>query len=96
MRRYDELVEGLDQASSFDGAGVVFYFSWYFVGCLILANAFSAFIIDAFLSQFTNQDTIDEEIHSLDQSLAGENYRIVATRGSNTDDVYKAMFLEES
>lgn len=103
---YDELIEGLDNVSSFPAAGVVFYFTWYVVGCLVLANVFSAYVIDAFLSQFTfdreKQNIVatdgepDEELHSLDQTLAGENYRIAAKRGSVTDDVYKAMFMEES
>ena len=38
---------------------------------------------------------MDENAESLDQTAAGEGFRIVAQRGSTKDDVFRAMFLED-
>ena len=37
----------------------------------------------------------DENIASLDQSRAGEGFRIIASKRSSKDDIYRAMFLED-
>ena len=56
-----------------------------------------AFIVDAFLSQFEDNRALceDENIASLDQSRAGEGFRIIASKRSSKDDIYRAMFLED-
>jgi len=96
---FPELVAAFDKVAAFHGAGVLFFFSWYVVGVLIMVNVFSAFVIDAFLSQYEDDDEKvehpDDELSSLDQSFAGEGYKIVAYKASTTDDVYKAMFADD-
>ena len=37
----------------------------------------------------------DENIASLDQSRAGEGFRIIASKRGTKDDIYRAMFLED-
>ena len=34
------------------GLGCIYFVSFYVVGCLVAVNVFSAFVIDAFLSQY--------------------------------------------
>ena len=94
---FPELVAALNHVSIFKAAGVVFYFSFYVVGVLIMVNVFSAFVIDAFLSQYEDDkiQAPDTELESLDQSYAGDGFKIVAYKRSTTDDVYKAMFADD-
>ena len=47
----------------------------------------------AFLTAFANCE--DENIASLDQSRAGQGFRIIASKRSSKDDIYRAMFLED-
>ena len=68
------------------------------VGILIVKEGLIvAFIVDAFLSQFEDNRALceDENIASLDQSRAGEGFRIIASKRSSKDDIYRAMFLED-
>ena len=70
----------------------------YIVGILIVKEGLIvAFIVDAFLSQFEDNRALceDENIASLDQSRAGEGFRIIASKRSSKDDIYRAMFLED-
>ena len=94
---YTEFVEALNDVSGARGAGYYFFVSFYVVGVLIFFNVFSAFVIDAFLSQYTEARALahDDEADTLDQSCVEEGYRIVATRRSAQNDVYRAMFLED-
>ncbi|KAH8069778.1 hypothetical protein JL721_5669 [Aureococcus anophagefferens] len=94
---YTEFVEALNDVSGAKGAGYYFFVSFYVVGVLIFFNVFSAFVIDAFLSQYTEARALahDDEADTLDQSCVEEGYRIVATRRSAQNDVYRAMFLED-
>ena len=54
-------------------------------------------VVDAFLSQFEDNRALceDENIASLDQSRAGEGFRIIASKRGTKDDIYRAMFLED-
>lgn len=92
----NEFIEAMSAVSAFPGAGVVFFLAWYVVGNLIMVNIFSAFVIDAFQSQYqdAHANKCDTEGRSLDQSTAGDGFRIVAKRSNNADDVYKAMFAD--
>ena len=68
------------------------------VGILIVKEGLIvAFIVDAFLSQFEDNRALceDENIASLDQSRAGEGFRIIASKRGTKDDIYRAMFLED-
>ena len=68
------------------------------VGILIVKEGLIvAFIVDAFLSQFEDNRALceDENIASLDQSRAGQGFRIIASKRSSKDDIYRAMFLED-
>ena len=68
------------------------------VGILIVKEGLIvAFIVDAFLSQFEDNRALceDENIASLDQSRAGNGFRIIASKRSSKDDIYRAMFLED-
>ena len=72
--------------------------SFYIVGILIVKEGLIvAFIVDAFLSQFEDNRALceDENIASLDQSRAGEGFRIIASKRGTKDDIYRAMFLED-
>ncbi|KAJ8603754.1 hypothetical protein CTAYLR_000296 [Chrysophaeum taylorii] len=94
---FDEFNQALDRVAGFKGAGVVYFTSWFVVGVLIMVNVFSAFVIDAFLSQYDDDAVLneDEDLASLDQSFAGEGFRIVASRSKTTDDIYKDMFEDD-
>mmetsp|Transcript_27697 Transcript_27697/g.83004 ORF Transcript_27697/g.83004 Transcript_27697/m.83004 type:complete len:746 (-) Transcript_27697:40-2277(-) len=94
---FHEMIEAAEAVTSFPGSGYVYYISFYVVGILIVFNVFIAFVIDAFLSQYENDrvSAVDENAESLDQTMAGEGFRIVAQRGSTKDDVFRAMFLED-
>ena len=68
------------------------------VGILIVKEGLIvAFIVDAFLSQFEDNRALceDENIASLDQSRAGNGFRIIACKRGTKDDIYRAMFLED-
>ena len=93
---YTEFVEALNDVSG-NGAGYYFFISFYVAGVLIFFNVFSAFVIDAFLSQYSDNRALahDEEADTLDQSCVEDGFRIVATRRSAQSDVYKDMFLED-
>ena len=82
-----------------DGSlGYLYHVSFYIVGILIVKEGLIvAFIVDAFLSQFEDNRALceDENIASLDQSRAGEGFRIIASKRSSKDDIYRAMFLED-
>ena len=68
------------------------------MGILIIKEGLIvAFIVDAFLSQFEDKRALqeDENCASLDQSRAGDGFRIIASRNTSKDDVYRAMFLED-
>jgi hypothetical protein len=93
---FHEFIEAAE-AVALPGTGYVFFISFYIVGTLIIFNVFSAFVIDAFLSQWEDSRALaeDTEDDTLDQSNVAEGFRIVARRPANKDDVYKAMFLED-
>ena len=78
--------------------GYLYHVSFYIVGILIVKEGLIvAFIVDAFLSQFEDNRALceDENIASLDQSRAGEGFRIIASKRGTKDDIYRAMFLED-
>ena len=78
--------------------GYLYHVSFYIVGILIIKEGLIvAFIVDAFLSQFEDNRALceDENIASLDQSRAGQGFRIIASKRSSKDDIYRAMFLED-
>jgi len=78
--------------------GYLYHVSFYIAGILIVKEGLIvAFIVDAFLSQFEDNRALceDENIASLDQSRAGEGFRIIASKRGTKDDIYRAMFLED-
>jgi len=78
--------------------GYLYHVSFYIVGILIVKEGLIvAFIVDAFLSQFEDNRALqeDENIASLDQSRAGNGFRIIACKRGTKDDIYRAMFLED-
>jgi len=93
---FTEFIEMSYAVTGISGLGCIYFVSFYVVGCLVAVNVFSAFVIDAFLSQYEEGRALrgDAEASTLDQSRAGDGYRIVCIRHSARDDVYKAMFLE--
>ena len=93
---YHEFIEAAEAAIPV--VGYLYHVSFYIVGILIVKEGLIvAFIVDAFLSQFEDNRALceDENIASLDQSRAGEGFRIIASKRSSKDDIYRAMFLED-
>ena len=93
---YHEFIEAAEAAIPV--IGYLYHVSFYIVGILIVKEGLIvAFIVDAFLSQFEDNRALqeDENIASLDQSRAGEGFRIIASKRSSKDDIYRAMFLED-
>ncbi|KAJ1447854.1 hypothetical protein M885DRAFT_450891 [Pelagophyceae sp. CCMP2097] len=92
------LVEAFDRVSQDKAAGMLFFFSWQIVGVLVMANIFSAFVIEAFLSQFNDAIALRSDAETAlpsdrhNANVASLGYRIVPQRGSSRDDVYKAMY----
>lgn len=93
---FTEFIDMAYAVTGLRGLGCLYFVSFYVVGCLVAVNVFSAFVIDAFLSQYEEGRVLqgDAEAATLDQSRAGDGYRIVCIRHSARDDVYKAMFLD--
>ena len=49
---FTEFIEMSYAVTSIAGLGCIYFVSFYVVGCLVAVNVFSAFVIDAFLSQY--------------------------------------------
>ena len=78
------------------GLGCIYFVSFYVVGCLVAVNVFSAFVIDAFLSQYEEGRALRETPRRRRWIRVARGRRracIVCIRHSARDDVY-AMFLE--
>ena len=78
------------------GLGCIYFVSFYVVGCLVAVNVFSAFVIDAFLSQYEEGRALRATRASTlrSGSRAGDGAAASRVRHSARDDVRKAMFLE--
>lgn len=95
---YHEFIEAAEAATGIPGVGYLYHVSFYIVGILIVKEGLTvAFIVDAFLSQFQDGRALreDDNCASLDQSRADDGFRIIASRNTTKDDIYRAMFLED-
>jgi len=93
---YHEFIEAAEAAVP--GVGYLYHVSFYIVGIFIVKEGLIvAFIVDAFLSQFQDGRALrkDDNCASLDQSRADDGFRIIASRSTTKDDIYRAMFLED-
>ena len=80
--------------------GYAFFISYYVVGVLVAFNIFSAFIIDAFISEYEAINGADGSLDDPDRDevlLENEDlgYKVVVRGAGSRDDVYKKMFAED-
>ena len=71
---FTEFIEMSYAVTGISGLGCLYFVSFYVVGCLVAVNVFSAFVIDAFLSQYEEGRALrgDAGMSTLDQSRAGD------------------------
>jgi len=94
-----EFYEAYSAVSSSPMVAVIFWVSFYIVGVLVVFNVFASFIIDLFLAQYENKEK-SEATTKVEAGIAhaedtGTSEFKVLAGNVGTDDIYKAMFMEE-
>lgn len=94
-----EFYEAFSAVSKFPMVAVIFWVSFYVIGVLVVFNVFASFIIDIFLAQYENAEKSDSARKVEDglkhaEGQGSSDFKVLSSF-VGSDDIYKAMFMEE-